>query len=401
MPDTNNKEYLEKGLELVTREKEIKEELNTLSRAKQVKEEKYKSLEKTKDDVIDEKTKEAQKEISRTYNEMLYQADTKVKNAESEKQKRKSALEKQRIEKDTKVYVEDNDRIKDIIKQKLKNYKLPWFVNTNLYYSLFMPRTFKEIITLIITLILVFGVLPLGLYAYLGKKLEFQNPILLIVIYIADIALFGCLYMLIYNKTVDKHKGELEEIHLFRKDMQENKKKIKKTTNKIKNDKDETNYDLADVDAKIRSAKKELDETQDKKLKALRQFEESIKYNITKEVEKASCADIIQARKELDDAHKQYDELDKELNQIQQTLATDYAPYMGAELTKETFQKKLNELPKEESNKNETDSVKEITKDETKNVQQIEAKEIPQITKNETQETDTQKTETQETDSQK
>ncbi|MDO5564858.1 MAG: hypothetical protein Q4F88_06495, partial [Eubacteriales bacterium] len=109
--EINTKEFFEEALEIILKEKEEKEKLSSIKRQLTIKEEKQKSLIKTKEDLIKEKIKESERELSKTYDELLYQADKKVRDAEDKKRKEKALKQKNKIDESINPLVDDNDKI--------------------------------------------------------------------------------------------------------------------------------------------------------------------------------------------------------------------------------------------------------------------------------------------------
>ena len=208
---------------------------------------------KAVEDRISQTTKKRLGEITASYDKELSKGQDQLKKVRSKREKAKNQGVKERIIDETSDLRDDNRRIRLQIKTIFQQNHVPGICDTNLYYTLYFPRHFGEILKLFAAIVLVFLLLPYGIYWVLKKP----DVIYLVGIYFAFILVFGGAYVLWGNKTRDRYGKVLKEGRLLRDEIHANTRKIKVITRNIRRDRNETIYDLQKYDDEIAQIEQE------------------------------------------------------------------------------------------------------------------------------------------------
>lgn len=295
------------------------------------------SEERSAADTINQTIRKRVEEISSSFDRELNKVQDRLKKVWNKREKAKNQGVKERIADETMELRDENREFQQQIKSLFRQNHVPRYCNTGSYYALFMPRRFSEYMRLVLTVLICFLVIPYGGYLLLPKN----NPIYLMLIYLACIVIFGGVYVIIGNRTKVRYAETLRAARLIRDQIYSNNKKIKVITHSIKKDKNEAIYDLQKYDDEIAQLEQEMAEIEDKKKDALNTFE-----NVTKNI---ISDEIANSRKEKIACLKSiYEGHDQELKELENTIKTKslhitehFEPYVGKEFLQP---RKLSEL---------------------------------------------------------
>jgi len=229
---------------------------------------------------IDNTLKSRMSELTKTYDAEINSIRNKLNKEKSSRKKEKNTKVKGRIVDETSELKSANKDIKRRIKDELKKEKVPLFCNSNLYYSIFFPRSLFDYLRLLILFIICYAVIPIGIYLLFFAK----NYMYLILIYIVCVVVFGGIYILINNTTKLKHLQTLKYCQSLKMDIERNKKKIKLITKSIVNDRDDTIYELEGFDTQIKYLEDEFNAVVKKRQEAVDTFESTTKKTIVDEL---------------------------------------------------------------------------------------------------------------------
>ena len=246
---------------------------------------------------------------------------------------------RERIKEETTELHEHNRELRVRMRALFQSDRVPFFCSSNFYYSLYFPRGFKEFFTLLVTFAVCFLLIPCGIYL----ALPVRKTLYLALIYGAAVFVFGGIYVLIGNKTKDRHLEALQEGRSIRSLIASNNKKISVITSSIKRDRNEAVYNLEKYDDEIAQMEQDLEQTAQRKKDALGTFENVTKTIITDEIvgnSRPKIEEMTTALKEAEDRLRYTETIIKE----KKIFITDtYESYLGKEfLTPE----KMDELKK-------------------------------------------------------
>ncbi len=278
-------------------------------------------------DTIQQTVKNRRSEIDGSFETEINKVQEDLKKVRSRREKARNQGIKDRITEETAGIYEQNKRIRAQMKALLKSSHAPWLCRSNLYFSLFMPRFFREYLVLLAALLVVFLALPWGLYMLIPE----HQPLHLAVIYMVDIFLIGGGYVIIGNKTRGGHGDTLGSARKLLNDIYRNNKKIRSITSSIRKDRNESQYNLERFDDEISRLKQELDTMVSRKKEALNTFE-----NVTKNI----LADEIEHnhKDKLEELENNYHQVSAQLSETRQQtktrnlyVAEHYGTYLGKE----------------------------------------------------------------------
>ena len=133
---------------------------------------------------------------------------------------------------------------------------------------------------LLLVLLIFFLAVPCGIYFAVPERKTWY----LILIYLADILIFGGIYVKIGNSTKMKHMDALKEGRSIRNRIQANKKQMKAIARTIRRDKNDAVYNLEKFDDEIAQLDQDLLQTNKKKKEALAAFDSVTKTILSDEI---------------------------------------------------------------------------------------------------------------------
>lgn len=290
--------------------------------------------------------KKRKQEISDTYDDRLDDNRARKKKISSKRDKKKNQRMNQRIDDETKDIHKNSRELEIEMKTLFKKNKVPSLCASRLYYDMFMPRGFGEVLAMLGCYLLFFAGVP-GLITFLVKnfvldgKKNVNVAFWCMLIAACLVILQLIVYFAIYNATKVRHGDILKQGRSIRDKIKANKRQADAIKNSINKDKDESAYNLDAYDEKLANLDKEADAIGAEKQQALKAFEEDTKQLIIDEINGRrlkAVEDMKTEKKELEDkiakGEKMYSE--KVLQ-----ITNQYASYLGEDLCKAD---KLNDL---------------------------------------------------------
>lgn len=306
--------------QLEQREKQLEESEKQLQNSLKVKQ-------RTIMDTISQTVKQRSDEISKSYDAEIGKIQDRLKKARVRREKAKNQGIKERISESTETLVKENEELRDQIKTLFRANRVPGCCSSGFYYSLYFTKGMRELGVLLLTLLILFLAVPCGIYLLIPERKTWY----LILIYLADILIFGGIYIKIGNSTKLKYMDVLKEGRGLRDRIRANKKQIKVIAKSIRKDKNEAVYNLERFDDEIAQLDQDLAMTNKKKKDALNTFDtvtrtiisDEIMGNYKEEIERmeAGLSDTMAELKKTQAAYKE-----KALS-----LADHYEVYVGKE----------------------------------------------------------------------
>ena len=317
---TEAREKLEELELLKDREKQLKADEARLEKV-------LEGEKKTVNDNISATVKKRREDINASYDREIAKGQDKLKKAKTKREKAKSQGMKERIAEETADLHRENRDLKVQIKTLFQKNGVPAICNTNLYYALFFPRWFGEILRLLAAVLVCFLAIPYGIYLVLPQKKTW----IMVVICFLCVVIFGGIYILISNKTKLLHMDALKAGRTLRDQMHSNRKKIRVITSSIKKDKNESLYDLEKYDDEIARVEQELQDIANKKKEALNTFEQVTKMIISDEIANNAKPRVDKMREEYQNIAASVRELDEQIKNKNLDITDNYGSYLGNE----------------------------------------------------------------------
>lgn len=288
-----------------------------------------KSLEKAAADEVQTTVKKRRSEMEGTYNKQLDKINSEVKKIKDKRDKTKNMKVSERIKEETASLRKENRRLKDEAKNLYRQKHVPFFCNSGLYYALYYPMYFKDIIIILFTLLLTLFVIPCGIYFYVLPE---EKIIYLILLYIASVVVFGGLYLFTGNRTKSRYGNEIGQGIEIRRRIATNKKKIAKIKRGIKKDRDESSYGLEEFDSELARLEREAKDLTEQKKEALSTFENTTARIISSEIRKQYDEKITSLKAEYNKIKEENTNAEEKIKALTLKIANEYEPYLGKDL---------------------------------------------------------------------
>lgn len=290
-------------------------------------------------DSIHSTVKKRREEIESSYDAEIGKLQDKLKKVRARREKAKNQGIKERIREETTELYEHNRELKVRMKTLFQQDRVPLICHSRFYYALYFPRGFRDALTLVLTFVICFGLIPYGIYLFLPKK----QTLYLALLYGAAVLVFGGLYILTGNLTKDRHLEALKEGRSIRSLMASNQKKIAVITSSIKKDRNETIYDLEKFDDELAQLNQDLEETSRKKKDALNSFENVTKTILADEILGNSRARLDALEEKLKETEERLRYTETIVKEKKIYITDTYESYLGREFL---VPEKLEELKK-------------------------------------------------------
>ncbi|MCQ2513178.1 MAG: hypothetical protein MJ092_07340 [Lachnospiraceae bacterium] len=275
---------------------------------------------------ISNATKERRGDLKKAQDEQVDAATKVLKDAEKKRREAKASAVNERVHNETASLTDKIEATKKEINAMFKEKGVPSFCNSFYYYSMFAPKTGKNFIAFIITIVIALGIIP-NAVCLLVKPGQW---LLKVLVYLAVVVFFAAIYFIIFISTHSKGKGEvIEAARAKRNIIEASQKEIKKITKGIRSDKDESLYDLQSFDEEINQAQTIVDEKSKAREEALRVFDEETAVQIKNEIEKENLPAIEQMETELNGMRADLEVKRAAVKAISDTLANNYSAYLG------------------------------------------------------------------------
>lgn len=287
------------------------------------------NLEKSISEEIADTTKNRRQEIESTFDKQSDKTLTRIKRTREKREKRKSSKISERIDAETLSLREENNQLSLETKTILKQKHVPAWCNTKLYYALYFPKGFMDILFIILALFLTLFVIPCGVYFYL---LPVERIFYLILIYIITVICFGGLFLLVYNRTKERHRETLVQVKGLRDRIRINKKKMGVIKRSILKDNDESTYGLENFDEELSRLNKEAEDIAEQKKEALLLFDNTTSQVIAGEIRGRFDEKLSSLKAEYEKKSAEIAKTGEKIKALTIKTARDYEPFIGKDL---------------------------------------------------------------------
>ena len=295
---------------------ELKKSINTLKGKITTLDNKKKGLEKNAKDLIAKTIYQKRQEIEKSYDEVIKEAEVRLKSVEKEKIDEKKKNLNIIIDRNTKSLRENNIYLTNEIKRLLKDNNIPGFVNSEFYMTLWNPTNILDVMLGFIVTIIIFAIPTILSFIIFKDTLikAFPNNIIRLIIisliYLAVIFVFALIWLTI-DKLTKKKPEVLKEVIELRKNISDNKKEIAKIAKNTSEETTDDKFDYTKLDREIEAGKLEVENYKAKKKEALDHFVNTTEEEITKKIE-------LEAKKEIDAIITEIENVKSELSKLQE-----------------------------------------------------------------------------------
>ncbi len=296
-----------------------------------------KAKEKAIKDEIAATIKKRKEELEQSYDSEIDKLKQRTKAVKDEKGKDRGEQQAKRIENETAGNRERERELQLEIRSIYKRDGIPSIFNNNLFYALFMPRTFVEFLVLVAAVLITLVAVPtLIVFIFMKEPSTLQTML----VYYACLFVFIGLYMLISYLTKVKHRPSFVEILKIRREIRANRRDMKSVSHRVQRDKDDSKYDLAQYDEEMERIKGEVDRINEKKKEALKVFENETKSVISTQIEEKNGAELNELKAFVEQRTAEEKELSEKAKELGLLVTAEYEPFIGkSNLTAELFDK--------------------------------------------------------------
>lgn len=286
--------------------------------------------EKEQADELESTLKKRKGEITSAYASQISALNSRSKKIKAKKEKEKGMKVSERIAEETAELREGNKQLGIQVKAEMKKDKVPKLCNNTLFFSLFMPKSLMQFGILFLTLLLVFFVIPCGIYLLFFA--DRFGAIALAIIYLIDVVLFGGLYLFVNNAIKERHMESLRVIKGLRLAYRTNLKKIRLIQKGIKNDTDESSYGLEQYDAELREVEEEIRRVAGEEKEALTTFENDTTAALTADIRNRYQPELDSIRKNYDEVCAEQKKTEEKVKELTLMMSKQYEAYLGKEM---------------------------------------------------------------------
>lgn len=307
---------------------EYKENNHILSAEEKKLEKNIQNKEKAINDEIVSTIKKRKEEIETTYDDQVDKTRSRIKKVRNKKEKSKNTKISERITVETAELREEYSRLKLEAKTVLKQDQVPSICNTRLYYALYLPKGFGDIVIIAFMLLLVLIIIPCAVYFLF---LQNKGMIYLALDYVVTVILFGGIYMLVDNNTKDKHAKSLLKVREIRSYLAKNKKEQNNIRKQILRDKDESSYGLEKYNEELQELENEINTILEQRKDALEVFENTTRFVIGEEIKARHQEELTAIKEEYNRVCIELKKTEGLITTLSMEIARNYEAYMGKE----------------------------------------------------------------------
>lgn len=328
MAELNNPiDFLSEALEetLVLEDKKAK--LAELTDKKKLAEKNITALRK---DISKEKEKTVRsrrEDIEDSFDKQIKVIESDIKSVNDKRNKARNSGVKSRIDEHTKVYKEDIQKLRGLIKDNFKKAGLSQVYNNKFFFSLYIPHSLGEWLTALITFLTAFCLIPIVI---LNMQFTEKIPsVYSIIVYTLDILVFGSIYVFIGNKVRIKHNDTLKSCRELMDQINKDKKIIRKTTKQIRRDKDDSIYDLGSFDDELTQYRQKCEMINIQKEEALNKFDAVTKQVLTDEIDSRYIDELAGRTEQLEQLKLDLKSLSESVEEKTLYINDQYGQYIG------------------------------------------------------------------------
>ena len=334
-------QFLEEAQGMLSNMNDLKAESEEKDAQLKRKQKELEKEQKNMDDAIENAIKKRRAEALKPFEKEADDLKSQLKKEQSKREKAKEVGVKARIQHETSQLVQESQELSTKAKIVTSQAGLPGYVNSGFFQTMAGPKGGKEILTWVIVLAVMFAAIPLIVFLASGKSI-----IALVVVYIICAAAFIGLYYLIIIRTKSKNKEKVKEVRLIRDQRALKLDEIKRMTRDIRNDKNESMYNLGEFDQRIMEIERQLQQNEGALAAATEHFDNVTKAEITNQVTNERTPQIDAIRGEIFSLGNALEDVKARLNAALGESQEKYESVVGKDLMKTEKIRKLGEYLK-------------------------------------------------------
>ena len=316
------KEDLERNDELKEKEAKLAEEEKRFSKQ-------LETAKKAEASEINTTISKRRSEIEASFDSQLNKVRTSMKKEQSRRASAKNTGVTKRIEDETQDLREEIRVNKANIKSLFSKNDIPSIFESKFFLSLFIPNGLGEYGIILLTVLVLLS-LPLLVF-WLAFPKEASGWWLL-PLYLIVVCLVALAYYFLRKNVLKKYRKDFKDIQVYKRKIASLKRRISKKEQNIRQDSDESGYELEKFDTKINELQKQIDTIVEEKQDAITQFENKTKKDIATEIHTRYFEEIEEDQKALEKTFEEKHVVEAELSDITVKISKNYEAYLGKEV---------------------------------------------------------------------
>lgn len=284
---------------------------------------------KARDTEVSTTVGKRQAEMEASFDQQIEKTRSKMKEVRSRREKVKDTKVGERIDTETADLREEVRNLNVDLKAVFTKHQIPRMFNTDYFFSMYFPSEVGDFLIILCSMLIMLAI-PVGVYCLIPHK---EGAIwLLILLYLAIVALIMGIFMLIFKKVKEKHIDALREAKAIRGKISRTKKRIGRKAKTIRKDDDESTYGLEKYDDEMTGLESQIDDLIKQKKQALTEFENTTKQDIVKEITARYGTELDVMKSENDNAYEEQKDVDAKINSFTIEISKKYEAYVGKEV---------------------------------------------------------------------
>lgn len=279
-------------------------------------------------DEISLTVKKRQEEVEESFDGQIDKTRARLKKVKGNRDKAKDARVSERIKFETAGVVEEKRKFRQDLKELFKVNQIPRIFNTQLFFSWFVPGEFRDYL-IDVASIIVLAAIPTIVNLFLPESVK--TVFLTIIMYIAVFGIVGLIYFAIFRNVRDKHIDALKEARRIRNRIRRNEKTADVMSKNIKQDPDESRYNLNEFDDEIAELEKQILSISEQKKEALTVFENQTKLDIANDITARHNEELENLQNAYNAAYTESKQLSEQINASVLEISGKYEAYLGKE----------------------------------------------------------------------
>ncbi len=330
------KEKLQEVLEKLAEREALKNKDKELASTEKALKKELTELQKDFDKAMDNDIKRERENYVSVESRNLEEANSQLKKEKSSRGKAKRRGMKERMEVETRELVTENRGLHRQIRKTLKENDLPSYCDTNWFYALYYTQGLKEVLIKIAFFLVGLVGLPYLIVNWLNWFWLFE-----IVAWVVVEVLFLAIYVTILLLTKDKDNGTIEDMREFRDKIHDNERQIRAIKKKIKNDRDESQYNLESFDESISDISERIAQISKEKQEKEDEFDSDKKPELIEQIQKKYHPLIEEKEMEIEKNQQSIEENQENLQNSEREIEEQYEKYLTKNLTNKTSIEKM------------------------------------------------------------
>ena len=116
---------------------------------------------------VDSAAADRRGDLEKSFDDEITTLQQRLDRERASRDRAKTQGMEERIRQETAPLIEENQSLGSRLKTLYKAQKVPFFCQTNFFYAMYFPRTFREIFTFLLMFVIFFAAIPLGTWYFL------------------------------------------------------------------------------------------------------------------------------------------------------------------------------------------------------------------------------------------